>query len=529
MSAARLPRVRLPCVRLLVVSALLAVLLPAGRALATQTLVIFEVELPAGAGVDGRAATDALRARATAGVPASVKVLQRDEIEALLPPAPGGGRLSLAECEGDCALQTGRTLGVDLFMTARLRREGQTWYATVALTRTSDGRMIGQGLARLTDHRAALMKAADAALSRWLEAAPRDLRLAERVPSTGVPMLEIRSDVQAHIRIDGRRVGQTPVRTPVPTRYVRVEASAEGYATERLTVDVGPMSGRLALQMTPTTGLVLLSWPDGYQELSLWIDGKPAPLTEALRLPPGPHRVQVRSPCGDSAIIPFEVELGGVHPVRAPIKARCPQVALKSRGVVEVRIDGTIYHAPTTTHRMRPGPHRVELIGRVEPWHTITVPEAASDVVEVRLPRRPHDFGAELGWQHRGDAGGLGFLRFLSHHRSAHTPRWGVHVGVGLILDDLPQDHPSRSSFGGLFLGTHWRYPLTHWLEWSMGGEVAFGAAETGVPLFLGVDAGLQVQLPHVAVGVGWGAAVHTQVRSWQDVHGLRLSVALTE
>ena len=494
-----------------------------------QILVVFEVDLPESAAADGPGWTDALRALTAKRAPASAKVLAREDVLALLPPAPDGvGRLSLAECEGDCALQTGRTLGVDLILTARMRRQGRVWYATVGLTRTEDGHLLAQSVARLADGRAALMKAATQALTLWQHKTPRDVRMAKRVYSSGAPTLMLKSNTPTVITVDGRPMGQTPLAIPVPLRHVRIEARADGFATQRMTVDVGPMSGRLDLRMEPVTGVVELDWPDEYRDASLWVDGRARTLSRRVRLTPGPHDVQVRSPCGDSPRVPVNVERAARHSLSLEIEARCPRLVLTGEAGMQIRVADTEYTIPATTHRLPEGRYRLELLRRVQPTHTVDVPPWAGDDLVVAVPRTPIDVGGELGWQHRGNAGGLAYLRILSHAREARRSRWGIHLGVGIALDDAPPDAPDKS-FGGFFLGAQYRVPITGWLEWTVGMEGALVAIEDGAPVFFGVDTGLVFHLPHFAVGAGWGLAAHAQVQRWSDAHGLRLTFAFAD
>lgn len=493
---------------------------------AAQTLVVFTVDTPRPA--DSAAWTAALRAQVQTRP--DLTLLHPDQIEALLPPDADGRPLTLAECEGDCALQTGRSLGVDLILTARMRHVDD-WIATVALIRVEDGRLLAQRVVQRPRAAAALKQAAAATLDAWLDRVPRTVVRAEPIAQPGAPVLFVKSSTPTTIIVDGRPVGTTPFGLSVPDRYVRLIAKAPGHVTQRMLVDLGPMSGRLTLNMQPATGKLMVKWGADFRDVTVWIDDAPHDGPLPVRLPPGLHHVQVRSPCGDSRRMPVELSMGQQVEVSLPIQPRCPRLLLRAQPPQTAILDGVQYQATpdgTASHRVGVGRRAIRLPGRLLDTVSVNVPADAPDVMPVDLPGGPSRYGGDLGFQYRQNAGGLAVLRAWSHHRLAQRPRWGVHLGIGIKSDAVPDSDETRG-FGGLFLGGRFGVPLASFLEFTGGLEVGLVATDSGAPLAATADVALRFRLPHIAVSAGWGLGLHPLVEDSQDMHGLRIAVMLTE
>lgn len=504
-----------------------------GTAQAAEKLVVLEVEAADAAPDARRAWTDAVRLAARRLLPPQVKVLRRADIDALL----GPGQV-LAECDADCAVEAGQRLGVDQVITARLTREGVGWHALVAHSRTRDGRLLGQGTARDAAPLGALEAATRAALAPRAAPSPAQVLVATPVHRDGLPVLRIDARPPARIHSDGVDLGETPVELPVTRRFVPIVARAPGYFPREAVIDAGPVSGEITLTLRQSGGIVELNVPDEYPDLALTIDGTPQPLQASYRLLAGRHRFALQSRC--ARIAPVEVEVGvGTQVVLEPaVEPRCVRLSLAARHPQAVQLDGIWYTTPATTHRVPPGRHLIQVGRGREMKHPVDVPEGSADH-PVDMPEIP--FGIDLNFAMRRHAGGQLFVRAWDRPQDEGRIRTGIHVGLGLAFDDLPAgaapapdspdspDSHDHHGFGGLFLGYSLGLPITRWLEWVNGVEVGLVATSDGPPAFIGAQSGIRLKVWRIAVEGGWGAAAHALVDRWDEAHGGRLTISLTE
>ncbi len=85
--------------------------------------------------IDAGYLTDVIRAVALKAP--GVSVMTRENMLVLL-----GGSKSLAECEGECEVETGRRLGADLVVSGEVLRYGSSFKLSLKMHETRDGRLL---------------------------------------------------------------------------------------------------------------------------------------------------------------------------------------------------------------------------------------------------------------------------------------------------------------------------------------------------------------------------------------------------
>lgn len=242
--------------------------------------------------------TDAVRDAVVGAAPANWVVLTRDNIEAFLPPG-----VDLADCDGECEISTGRSIGAEYVVTTRLTGVEQGWRITVAVHATVNGRFVGQ-------HRLVTpMDALEAGLARAAIEAMRSLaptpaasgasvvvRQGQPLKWYGAPVLKVTSPHGAIIHAFGRKQGRTPVRIPLRgARRVRLRAEAAGYRPRIFEVELGPRSNQIEVQLERVAANLHLEVP--LAGVRVAVDGKGLVHRKTLLISAGHHVVEVTHPC----------------------------------------------------------------------------------------------------------------------------------------------------------------------------------------------------------------------------------------
>lgn len=203
-------------------------------------------------------------------------LLTRQNLAALLPPDQ-----SLADCEGECDVETGRNIGADYVISGRILRFDTGLRALLTLHDTRTGRQISSTHARGTD-----LQSIEANLVRatqqLVDAVPE---VRAQQPASALARLQINAAVGTRIKIDGRSIGEAPK---------QVNVAAGGRKVTLTHPCGGRWSGTLALlpgQTTPLTvdfdrdcaGVDMHSVPAG---ADLYVDG--------VRLGQTPMRVYLK-------------------------------------------------------------------------------------------------------------------------------------------------------------------------------------------------------------------------------------------
>lgn len=505
-----------------------------GWAEAAPKLAVFEVQ---GEVVDRASLTEAVRATAATEVGAILKVVAGDAIAALLPPGA-----SLADCEGECALTTGRNLGVDFVLTSRVVAVGPRWQAICAVTRMEDGRLMGQGIGKAASPGAALRQAAHLAVQPLRPAdvpAGLPVRIARPVLREGTPTLQLTAPVPTLVVIDGEDMGRTPVELVVERRRVVVEASARGHAPARFIVDAGPASGILEVLLEPTHGQVSLEWYHSPRDARVTLDGREVRRGRMMWLDPGRHTVQLTSDCFETLTRQIDVVAGTRRTVRLEPRRLCPAVQLVSPSQTnEVHIDGAWRRLPYRTDRLRAGKHelRVRRMGkeRVVP---ITVPVAERARIDLT---EELDAGVELAVNYRQNAGALGFVRVWSAPAAKEPVRTGWHFGIGLLvhppeedatlpIDPMTEDEAEGVGAFHFNLGRAWGVRLGRSWEWITQIDVGVGGSTHGPFGILATQTGLRFHWKLLTLDAGWGVAAHPFVEDASELHGLRFGLGLSD
>lgn len=297
--------------------ALVAWIAGSGFAGAAPKIAVLEAIGPEGTPIaQAMGWTDAVRAAVLDAAPKDWIVLTRENLEAFLPPG-----VSLADCEGECEITTGRKVGAEYVVTARLSPIEAGWQITVALHATINGRFVGQGRRTVApdDLDAGLAAAATLALQAVRAPAPSAaagddsiaIVPAEPMQWYGAPVLHVTSPHGATIYAIGKRQGRTPVRIPTggATR-MRIRAEAEGYRARTFEVELGPKGNTLAIELTRTAAELRLKVPlDGY---AVAIDAVDAGRQRRYLVPAGRHVVEVTHPCMQPSRFEIDVTPGEV-------------------------------------------------------------------------------------------------------------------------------------------------------------------------------------------------------------------------
>ena len=293
--------------------ALLALPSAAHSAEVERKLAVLEFEVAKGVEIDRRTFSSRLQNAARRAAP-GLFVMTQANIEMLVRAA---GK-TLEQCEGQCAVDTGKLIGADLVIAGRISKVGRTFALSMQLYDTARGELLaGEDAEAKSDEE--LLQVSASAAERLLaplrpkQAGPkpqgqRSAGTESKIDESGAQvdlggggdevLVKIDSNPPgANARADGALLCQsTPCSKMMTTGAHEVSFEKEGYegAPQRVQVKKGTViTGQLA-RIAAT--LAVNSEPSG---LPISVDGEKAGASPVARreLAPGTHEVVVDDPC----------------------------------------------------------------------------------------------------------------------------------------------------------------------------------------------------------------------------------------
>ena len=250
--------------------------------------------------------TDIVRGRAREALPTNQYILMtRDNILELLPKDQ-----SLANCLGECAIETGRNIGADYVVTGEVLRFGSELRVTLTLHETATGNLLksvtgGAGevvgletpvLAKTTELLQPIRRVHDQSLPGGEFEVDRG-----QVPweAGGEETFVVSFDSDptgALVEYSDQIIGETPCSRPLAPGTYDIAFKKHRYVTHRQLIEVGSdVTNDLSVILTPDFGwLSVNSTPSG---LEVGIDGETVGESPVVRLEVscGAHEVMVRS------------------------------------------------------------------------------------------------------------------------------------------------------------------------------------------------------------------------------------------
>jgi hypothetical protein len=221
--------------------------------------------------------------------------------------------------------------------------------------------------------------ALDMLLKSSAKLGPEQRQKAEKVRAeqrTFVSFVEVSSNVQAMIEVDGVEASHTPITAPLrlAAGHHVVGAVAAGYAPLRKTIDIaGGETQKLSFELVPgEAALGHLALHCALPAAAIWIDGTESghtPLAATLALNPGPHHVEVRREGYRPAIADIKLDLGAVADVTLDPQVDPAEVASSGGNLVVsvsesdalISVDGRPPEALVGPIRLPVGPHHLTL------------------------------------------------------------------------------------------------------------------------------------------------------------------------
>ncbi len=221
--------------------------------------------------------------------------------------------------------------------------------------------------------------ALDMLLKSSAKLGPEQRQKAERVRAeqrTFVSFVEISSNVQAMIEVDGVEASHTPLTAPLrlAAGHHVVGAVAAGYAPLRKTIDIaGGETQKLSFELVPgEAALGHLALHCALPAAAIWIDGTESgrtPLAATLALNPGPHHIEVRREGYRPAIADIKLDLGAVADVTLDPQVDPAEMASSGGNLIVtvsetdalLSVDGHPAEALAGPIRLPVGPHHLTL------------------------------------------------------------------------------------------------------------------------------------------------------------------------
>ncbi len=332
--------------------------------------------------------SDLVRGVARRVLPADRYLLMtRENIQEMLPQ----GR-TLADCVGDCAVDTGRKLGADYVVTGEVTAFGGQIRVTVNLHGMQTGNLIDQvrpGAPNVLGVEKDLEEQARALLLKLRVPAPSDAAAPDpgtapgntspepwsATGSTRVVASFTSEPAGAIVEIDGQPLGETPCKRALATGVYQLGLKKVRYVAHEQSLEVrAGVPPTVAVTLTPDFGwLTVESDPAG---LSVTVDGEdwgPTPV-QAREVGTGPHDVQVGSTNHYAESRSIVIERGERESVRvAPVPRNggltvtatdAAGNATDARVLVDGRAVGQAYQPLTVVQ----GTHQVSVEGPTGAW-----------------------------------------------------------------------------------------------------------------------------------------------------------------
>jgi TolB-like protein len=295
------------------VAALLLVAVAAFSPLATfaqeqQKLAVLEFEVQPGLTIDRRTFSSRLQNAARTAAP-QLSVMTQQNIEVLI---KGSGR-TLADCEGQCAVDTGRLLGADLVISGRISKVGSRFSVSMQLHETSKGVLVAgsDGEAATEDD---LLKVSAEVAERVLAKLARNVRRRDpeqtasegRIGESTKDVALTDADVLvkfesipsgAVVQLDGALLCQsTPCSKLVPRGLHETRMEREGWEPVTQPLVVAEAAHVMVTLVRSTATLRVETTPPN---IRVTLDAKPLGQSPAVAsdVAPGTHDVLVEAPC----------------------------------------------------------------------------------------------------------------------------------------------------------------------------------------------------------------------------------------
>ena len=221
--------------------------------------------------------------------------------------------------------------------------------------------------------------ALDTLLKSSANLGPEQRQKAERVRAEQkmfVSFVDIGTNVQAMIEVDGVEASHTPLSAPLrlAAGHHVVGAVAGGYAPSRKTIDIaGGETQKLSFELVPgEAALGHLALHCALPAAAIWIDGTESgrtPLAATLAVNPGPHHIEVRREGYRPAIADIKLDLGAVADVTLDPQIDAAAVASSGGSLVVtasetdalISVDGRPPESLAGPIRLPVGPHHLTL------------------------------------------------------------------------------------------------------------------------------------------------------------------------
>lgn len=366
--------------------------------------------------------TDRVRAGLLSLPSSQFVVLTRENILALLPPGT-----NLADCEGDCEVDTGRNIGADLVITGDVLRFGaglrvvlrvhDVATARLIQTHTASGATV-EGLEGPVGETARTLAGRLPAGPVRVTTSPRT-RPPPAAPNRFIPddtgFLVITSrPTGARVSIDGVPVGVTPQQHELTRGDHRVEVSHPLHHPIRRTVRISQASARLAVTLPVAHGELRVDGaPKGAQ---VRLNGEPVGRLpwSAPRKASGDYLLTVESPCHAPSEQRITIRDGQITRVRPVLQPIC--------GALEITSD-----PPGAAIVLDDRP-----TGEVTP-HVFTDRQPGTVRVRLEMPGHGHHDGrARIA------------PRLTRQHTATLTPQFGLLSVMAANADGKPCEGPLR-------------------------------------------------------------------------------------
>ncbi len=355
--------------------------------------------------------SDLVRGAARRTLPAERFLLMtRENIQELLPQ----GR-SLADCVGDCAVETGRKIGADYVATGDVTTFANEIRVTVNLHETASGNLLGQIRAGAPDL-LGVEQDLDAKILGLLRplrgggegaGSANDVEVplgggAKAWSASGQAKEVVSFDSVpggAMVEVDEQPIGETPCRRALALGTYRVDIKKVRYVSYSQVLEVKTgRPGAVNTNLVPDFGWVTVeSEPAG---LSVSIDGKKAGVTPMTKqeIDTGTHDILVTSDDYHEEgrrIVVDRAEVETIHVAPVPRNGGLTVIAVDVQGnatTATVKIDGRNAgraYEPITALR---GKHQVEVVGAGGTWKgEYAIVEEMLGELQVKLAAAPAD------------------------------------------------------------------------------------------------------------------------------------------
>jgi sulfatase modifying factor 1 len=350
--------------------------------------------------------SDLVRGVARRVLPAERYLLMtRENIQEMLPQ----GR-TLADCVGECAVETGRKLGVDYVVTGEVTSFGGQIRVTVNLHGMKTGNLIDQVRAGAPNV---------LGVEKDLEEQARALLLKLRVPassdaaapdpgvargnttpepwsatgSTRVVVSFTSEPAGAIVEIDGQPLGETPCKRALATGVYQLGLKKVRYVAHEQSLEVrAGVPPTIAVTLTPDFGwLTVESDPHG---LSVTVDGEDWDATpvQAREVGTGPHDIQVGSVNHYVESRSIVIERGEHESVRMAPVPRNGGLTVSATDAAGSAVDaGVLVDGNEVGRAYQPltviqGNHQISVVGPVGAWKgEVTITEKQMRELAVQL------------------------------------------------------------------------------------------------------------------------------------------------